>query len=70
MGSLTNICRGGDGETTPESHVSREVRSVRRARAQNVPDADRVDQLGLQTDALHGGIRGQNLEVNWAVTLQ
>ena len=70
MGRLTNICRGGDGEATPQSHVSGEVRSVGGTGAQDVPDADRVDQLRLQTDTLHGTIGGQHLEVNRAVAFQ
>ena len=47
-----------------------EVGRVRGAGIQHIPNTDRVDLLGLEADAGHGGVRGEHLEVNRAVGLE
>ena len=47
-----------------------EVGGVGGAGVQDVADADGVDLLWLEPDASHGGVRGKDLEVHWAVALE
>lgn len=70
IGFITNIGGCGDGHATSEGHVPGEVGGVRGAGIQHISDTDRVDLLGLEADAGHGGVRGEHLEVHGAVGLK
>ena len=53
---LTYVGWSWDRETTSEGHMSGKVRSVRGAGIEHIANADRVNLLRFETNALHGSI--------------